>query len=73
MHIKSDCQTWSPTFLNTSSPYHVEKTFYFRVERQCRFLIWPGTDHVTTNKNSITSQQRHLVGGCQYEILFFIV
>lgn len=73
MHIKSECQTWTPTFLNTSNSYHVEKTFYFVVERQCRFLIWPGTDHVTANKRSITIQQRHLVGGCQYEIVFFIV
>lgn len=74
MHIKSDCQTWTPTFLNTSSSYHVEKTTCFGVERQCRFLNWLKIDHVTTNKPPIIMiQQRHLVAGCQYEILFFIV
>lgn len=73
MHNKSECQTWTLTFLNTISSYHVEKTFCFGVERQCRFLIWPGTDHVTPSYNPIRIRQRHLVGGCQYAIVFFIV
>lgn len=33
MHIKSYCQTLTPNFLNTSTTYHVEKTFSYGIER----------------------------------------